>query len=445
MAKTKNASEAQLLETLGIDGAKRGGRWTITVVVVVVIAGAIAFWQLRNGNKKPPSYRTVAASLGEMKLSVTATGTLQGVDTVEVGTEVSGKVVEVLVDFNEQVKRGQVLARIDPEQLEARVEEAGAQLLAARASVRNAQASEKEANVKLERTTRLVERGLLARQELDTATAAADRAAASRASSMAQETVATASLRAARTNAGRANVVAPIDGVVLSRTVEPGQTVAASLQAPVLFTLARDLTAMTLRVDVDEADVGKVKEGQKASFAVSAWPEREFESAVVSVRNVPKTAQASGSATVVTYEAVLSVDNADGLLRPGMTATATIVTEHREDILLVPTAALRFTPPEDIATRTQAGVRMPGLGPIGGRAGGPRGAGGATREGGGATRPATATRTLWTLAAGEDSKPVAVQVQVGPADTRRTEILSGLTPGATVIIDQVFDDASASK
>lgn len=437
MAKTKKASEARLLQTLGIDNTGRGGRWAIVVVVVVVVAGALAFWQLRAGNKKPPSYRTVEAGLGDMKLTVTATGTLQGVDTVDVGTEVSGKVIEVLVDFNERVKRGQVLARIDPEQLEARLEEAGAQLLAAQASVRNAQASEKEANLKLERTTRLVERGLLARQELDTATAAADRAAAARASSMAQETVATASLRAARTNAGRANVVAPIDGVVLSRAVEPGQTVAASFQAPVLFTLARDLTALTLRVDVDEADVGKVKEAQSASFAVSAWPDREFESTVVSVRNVPKTTQGSGSATVVTYEAVLSVDNADGLLRPGMTATATIVTEHRENVVTVPTAALRFTPPEDIATRTQPGVRMPGLRPMGG-------ARGATRPGA-ATKPAVETRTLWTLAEGEQSKPVAVQVRVGPADTRRTEILSGLTLGTTVIIDQIFDDAGSSK
>lgn len=436
MGKTGKETESRLLASIGIDAGKRRRWWWLVALVVVSGAGAVVFWQLKSGGAKPASYRTVEATLADLKLTVTATGTLQGVDTVDVGTEVSGRVVEVLVDFNERVKRGQVLARIDPEQLEARIEEASAQLLAARASVRNAKATESEALVKLERATRLVERGLLARQELDTAAAVAARAQASTASALAQETVATASLRAARTNAGRADVRAPIDGVVLSRAVEPGQTVAASFQAPVLFTLARDLSALTLLVDVDEADVGKVRDGQSASFAVSAWPDREFESRVVSVRNVPKTSQASGSATVVTYEAVLAVDNAEELLRPGMTATATIVTENRDQVVTVPTAALRFTPPEDIASRSR-GVRMPGLGRVGGARGG---APGPARG----KAPEPAVRTLWTLDGAAQSSPVAVQVRLGAADGRRTEIVSGLEPGATVIVDQVFE-AGASK
>lgn len=432
MTSPSPSSETELLSSLGIERRGRKGRVVVIALAVVVAVSGLVFWKVRGQATEAPNYRTVEATVGDMKLTVTATGTLQGVDTVEVGTEVSGKVVEVLVDFNERVRKGQVLARLDPEQLDARLEEAGAQLIAAQASVRNAEASEREANVKLERTERLVDRGLLARQELDTALAQAERARAQAASSRAQQTVAAASLRAARTNAGRANVVSPIDGIVLSRAVEPGQTVAASFQAPVLFTLARDLTALTLHVDVDEADVGRVREGQEASFVVSSWPNQTFESRVVSVRNVPKSAQGSGAATVVTYEAVLSVDNAEGLLRPGMTATATIVTEHRTGIVTVPSAALRFTPPEDIEKREAGGVFMPGVGRIGGGA-----RGGMNQRG--ATRPALDERTLWTLdTSTTPPTPLRVQVAVGAADNRRTEIVRGLDAGATVIVDQVI-------
>lgn len=424
---TKQPSEAQLLDSLGIKATRRRRTTWLVALVIVLVASGGAFAFIKGTEAPPPSFRTVEADVADLQLTVTATGTLAGVDTVDVGTEVSGRVVEVLVDFNEAVKAGQVLARIDPEQLEARLEEATAQLSAAEASVRNARATEHEATLKLERSQRLVERGLLAKQELDAAVAAHQRAQASTASSLAQETVARASLRAARTNAGRADVRAPIDGVVLSRAVEPGQTVAASFQAPVLFTLARDLTKLTLSVDIDEADVGRVKEGQSASFEVSAWPDRRFESKVLSVRNVPKTS-ASATSTVVTYEAVLAVDNAEGLLRPGMTATATVVTERRDQVLTVPTAALRFTPTDAIASRNQ-GIRMPGLPPMGG---------GARPRNPGASRPKP-VRTLWTLPDGPAVPPVAVEVQVGATDGRRTEITSGLSKGAVVIVDQILD------
>ena len=363
------------------------------------------------------------------------------------GSETSGRILDVLVDFNDQVRKGQVLATIDPEQASARADEAAAQLRAARASVARAQATQEETAQSLKRSRGLKDAGLISQQDYDTAQATARRAEA---------TVAEAGLSAAQSSLQKTSIVSPIDGIVLSRAVEPGQTVAASFQTPVLFTIARDLSDMTLHVQVDEADVGKVREGQPATFTVDAYPQREFDSRVVSLRNVATTDQ-----NVVTYEAVLAADNSGLLLRPGMTATASVVTQRKQGVLLVPNAALRFTPP-DVAAAGQdqrRGIFLPGItrggpgGPGGGsrqqRSGGGQAgaqgrAGRSSRNGGanaanpadtpaGGRRRTGATGTVWVL---REGKPVAIEVTTGATDGRNTEIRSQqLKAGDEVIVD----------
>jgi HlyD family secretion protein len=271
----------------------------------------------------------------------------------------------------------------------------------------------------------LSQKGLISSKDLDAAKADADRASASISSAIAQATLARASLKDAQTSLSYAVIRSPIDGIVLSRLVEPGQTVAATMSAPVLFTLARDLTQLRLYVDIDEADVGKVKEGQIASFLVDAWNEHAFASKVLSVHNLPTAGQ-----TVVTYQAVLSVDNNERLLRPGMTATATITTDERRGVLLVPNAALRFSPP---ARTSNSGSSIPFLG---GMPGGP------PRSGGGSgTRTKTANNKKIITAADsqglvyvlEENRPKRTVVEIAGTDGEQTEIKSGLTAGTTVV------------
>jgi HlyD family secretion protein len=333
----------------------RRGAWAL--LVLLVLAGAL-FWRARGRAQAAPRYVTTAVERGDLAVVVTATGTLSALDTVEVSSEVSGRVAEVLVDFNHRVKKGQVLAVLDPEQAQARAQEAAAQVEAANAGLVRARATADEARRKLDRAQELAGAGLLSKDELDTAQATARRAEADVGSALAQTTVARASLDDARSALRKTTIASPIDGIVLARSVEPGQTVAASLQAPVLFTLARDLTKMKLVVAVDEADVGKVQEGDGATFTVDAYPGRTFLSRVEQLRNIAKAAE-----NVVTYEAVLSVDNQDMALRPGMTATAEIVTEEKQAVLLVPNAALRFTPPDVLAQEagSRGGLFIPGV------------------------------------------------------------------------------------
>src|SRR6185369_14650385 len=277
------------------------------------------------------------------------------------------------------------------------------------------------------RSVDLSQKGLISSKDLDSAKADADRAGASITSATAQATLARASLKDAQTQLSYAVIRSPIDGFVLSRLVETGQTVAASMSAPILFTLARDLTQLRLYVDSDEADVGKVKEGQTASFLVDAWNGHGFSSKVVSVHNLPTTGQ-----TVVTYQAVLSVDNGERLLRPGMTATAAITTDERKSVLLVPNAALRFSPPAS-AKGSAAGGGIPFLG--GGMPGGP------PRTGGGAARSRTGKKVITAADSQglvyllEDGRPKRTVVEIAGTDGERTEIKSGLAAGAQVITE----------
>jgi len=309
-------------------------------IALVVVALGIALYLSRQGSAGP-KYETMAAERGDLQMTVIATGKLQPTNQVEVGSEVSGRIDQVNVDFNDPVKAGQVLAVMDTEQLEARVTQASAQLAAAEAALRQAEATAREERAKARRAEELVKNNFVSQEALDTAQAAADRADAAVASAKAQVTVSKASLESDQTALKKAVIRSPIDGVVISREVEQGQTLAASFQTPVLFKLAEDLSRMQLHLDIDEADIGLVREGQDATFTVDAFPNRRFPARIESVRYAPQEKD-----NVVTYEAVLSVDNPDRLLRPGMTATAQIVADSKADVLMVPNRALRFRPPE---------------------------------------------------------------------------------------------------
>jgi len=331
------------------------------------VTGSVLAWQ-RARAPKPTTFVTAPLTKGELVQTVTAVGTLAPVDAVDLGAEVTGRLVRVLVDVNDHVEAGQVMAEIDPEQLEARVRQSQAQLQSANASQVSARVSLKEAQVKAERTAELFAQNLVTGDENDTARAALDRAQANLSVATAQTIVAGADLSSARSQLARAVIRAPIAGIVLSRAIEPGQTVTAGFQTPVLFTLARDLSKLELSVEVDEADIAKVQEGQTASFVVDAYPGRTFASRVLKLHNLPKA-----GITVVTYTALLAVDNEDRSLRPGMTATAAVVTDRLSDVWLVDNAALRFEPPRPAAAR-RGFLPIPGFGaggpPGGGRAGG---------------------------------------------------------------------------
>lgn len=318
-------------------------RWGLGAFLLLGIGGGLYWWQVRASEPPLIRYKTSPVSVGDLKETVTAIGTLSPVNSVELGAEVTGRLVKVSVDVNDEVQAGQVLAEIDPEQLQARAQEASASLNNAIASQHSAEASLSEAELKAERTKALFERGLTSSSELETAQATAARAKASVAAAKAQVTVARAGIKSAQTALNRARIIAPISGVVLARNVEQGQTLTAGFQTPVLFTLGRPLTDLELKVEVDEADIGKVQEGQSATFTVDAYPNKQFEAQLFKLHNLPT--ETTGTSGVVTYSAVLAVANPDRLLRPGMTATATITTRTLKDATLVPNVALRFEPP----------------------------------------------------------------------------------------------------
>jgi HlyD family secretion protein len=329
-----------------------------TLLLAVAIGGYV-WWQRRSAEPERLRFQTSPVSLGTLHETVTATGTLNPVDSVQLGAEVTGKLVTVNVDVNDEVKVGQVLAEIDPEQLRARLQEATASLSSAFANQRNAEASHEEAVMQATRLEALFGRGLAPQQELENATAAVSRANASLASAKAQITLAQAGVTAAKTALNKAVIVAPISGVVLARNVEPGQTLTAGFQTPVLFTLGRSLGELELKVEVDEADIGKVQEGQSATFSVDAYPNRPFRAELVKLHNLPTKVEGVTS-TVVTYSAVLTVSNPERLLRPGMTATATITTRTMDNVLMLPNTALRFEPPR--TTPSQRGfLPFPGM------------------------------------------------------------------------------------
>jgi HlyD family secretion protein len=388
-----------------------------TVVALLVLAVLAGYW-LWGGAQSAVRYTTEPAARGNLTVIVTATGSAQPTNKVEVSSELSGTIRKVHVDYNSAVKAGDVLAELDLDKLTATVESSRAKLTAAKAKVTEALATIEEKRADYERKQLLAARQITSTQELEVSKAAHDRAVASHANALAEVAVAEADLRVNEMNLKKACICSPIHGVVLERNVDPGQTVAVSLQAPVLFTIAEDLTQMEIQVDVDEADVGKTKVGQNATFTVDAYPDKRFEAAVRDIRYASETVQG-----VVTYKALLTIDNSDLLIRPGMTATAEIVVNAVRDGLLVPNEAMRFTPASPAAQ--PQGSLLERLLPRP-----PRRA---------VTPPSqqqardSRSRTIWVL---RNNAPVEVAVEIGDTDGRRTEIVKGeLAAGEPVIID----------
>ena len=375
--------------------ARRRLLWLL--LVPVLLAGG--FFLLR-GRGEATQFTTGTIDRGDVVEVVGATGTLEAVTTVQLGSQVSGTIQSLYADFNSTVKKGQVVARLDPSIFEARLGQAQANLLAAKANVERARATVEDMRQKYERAKELAAQKLLPATELETAKANYDGAVAQLKASEAAESQAVANVNQAKLDLSHTIIDTPIDGVVISRNVDVGQTVAASFQAPVLFVIANDLAQMRVNAAVDEADVGRVREGQEVVFHVDAFPEREFKGTVEQVRLNPTTVS-----NVVSYNTIVAVDNRDLLLRPGMTATVSIVVRKAENALRLPAAALRFRPEGyqrptgGAATAAAAGARpgraaarrrrrpagRPGDGPAGGAdpaAGGFPGAAMAAERGG---------------------------------------------------------------
>jgi HlyD family secretion protein len=387
-------------------GGRRGRLPALIATATALVLVALLVWWLWPG-EEPLAWDTRVVERGDIVLSATATGNLEPQRKVIVGAEISGLIREVRVSENDTVAVGDVLALFEPEELEVALEQAEARLAVARAAVVETEATLEETAVDERRAADLAERNLASRAQLDAAMAARKRAAARLDHARATVREAQGHVSAARTRLSKTVISSPIDGVVLTRNVEPGNTVAATLQAPELFLLAEDLDHMELHVALDEADVGQVRSGQPATFTVDAWPGEEFQAEVVRVHLYPVI-----EAGVVTYTTVLGVDNPEGMLLPGMTATATISTGTRTQVLRVPNLALRFVPPVEEARRDGLLVTRPGT----------------------LRRDAAVTpgNTVWVL---RDGALVEVRVAPGATDGRFTEIVEGdLDVGDRVIV-----------
>jgi len=355
MKKTRSDAQAEIVDTLGIGKSGRRRKKWKWIVGVLVLAAVVAVPLVTGKKKKVDAkdyFKTEAAQQGSLTVTVTATGSLEPTNQVDVGSEQSGIVESVAVTFNDRVTVGQELARLDPSKLEAQVMQSRASLEQAKAQLLQAQAAVREADDKLGRLKEvwaLSGQKVPSKEDLDVAEVSLRKAQASEAAAKAQVSVAEAVLETNETDFSKLIVYSPVNGIVLSRDVEPGQTVQASFQAVTLFKLAEDLTMMELHVAVDEADVGQVAAGQKATFTVDAYPYQIFDAEVLQVRYGAETEQG-----VVTYETILSAENKDLLLRPGMTATAEIVVKKLSDVLLIPNSALRFSPsPVELARYTE--------------------------------------------------------------------------------------------
>ncbi len=363
--------------------------WVLSLAAVVV---ALVGWRLFTP-KAATAYLTGKAEIATIRSIVTATGTLQPIDKVTVGAEVSGRLDEILVDFNSRVKKGQVIARINPDELNARAQQA-------LATVQQFEAALKKTENDLRRAISLRDSGFVSKASYDSALSARDSASANLKSARAQS-------EQAQANLSKAAIRSPIDGIVLDRKIERGQTVAASFQAPELFIIASDLSQLELTVDIDEADIGEVLVGQEATFTVDAYPAQVFKAKVMELRNAARTIQ-----NVVTYQGVLSVQNDKGLLKPGMTATADIAVKTAENVVSVPNGTLRFSPQQEVVAETMA--PMPTMAPV---------------------DPISSGKgKLWVEVKGKE--PAARDVTLGITDGQRTQITStNVKAGEAFILD----------
>ena len=402
---------------------QRAWLW-VGLAVLVLVVGGLYVWQQRKTEQAAPAYVTTALRKGDITLTVSANGSLQPTRAVNIGSELSGTVKRVLVDVNDRVKAGQVLVELDASKFSDQVTRSRAALAAAHAQLAQSVATVAEARAALarfEEVSRLSGGKVPSATELDSARAAADRAVAARDSAQANVIVARATLATDETNLSKASIRSPLDGVVLSRSVDPGNAVAASLQAVTLFSVAQSLSQLQLEASVDEADVGAIKVGQKATFTVSSYPSRRFPAAIRRVAYGATTVN-----NVVTYVTTLDVDIADLSLRPGMTAVVTIVATERNNVWLVPNSALRFSPAAAAGSgqRESASILSKMM---------PRPPRGNTKMAGTDSRAAGA-RPIWVL---HDGQATALQVQTGISDGRMTEVSGeGLTAGLAIITDQ---------
>ena len=409
-----NDKKPDITEVLAIGPShrmnKRMKQYIIIVAAIVAVIIVTAIWKTRSGGETV-LYRTEEVKKGDITVIVTATGTLQPTNKVEVGSELSGTVKSVEADYNSKVKVGQVLARLDTAKLEATTAQSRAALESAKAKIAQAEATVKETKAKLAQYQKVRETSnnrVPSQTEMDAAEAAYVRAKADADAAKATASQAKATLDTNETDLAKSVIKSPINGIVLTRSVEPGQTVAAAMTTPVLFTLAEDLTRMDLHVNVDEADISKVREGQTAAFTVAAHPNRTFEALIVQARYGSST-----TSGVVTYETVLKVNNSDLLLRPGMTATADITVQNIKDALLIPSAALRFTPPVSQQEKKPSGGLIGSLLPHP-PAPGPQQDGGSPTKG--------KVQRVWVL---KGKELAAVSVKTGSASGSMTEVTDG--------------------
>lgn len=405
------------------------------VLLALLIVGLLFFVLRGKNDKLAIRYETQKMGRGDIVARVTATGTLSALVTVQIGSQVSGRLIEINVDYNSPVKKGEVLAKIDPEIFKAQREQAKANLLAANSGLAKAQAQAADAERQFARAKGLLEQKMLAQAEYDTAESNKD---VTRSQILAAEGAvaqARAALHQAEINLAYTTIVSPINGMVISRAVDVGQTVAASFQAPTLFTIAEDLTRMQVDTNVSEADVGKITTGMKATFTVDAYPGETFEGTVRQVRNAPITVS-----NVVTYDTVLDVANPKLFLRPGMTASVTFVYARKDGVLRVPNAALRFKPAADILAAMKR--EMNGEKDANGPGGKGEGEISETAKAEAARlereKAKLGERTLWLL---RDKTPKSVAVKVGLTDGSTTELVEGaLKEGDEVIVDAVKKD-----
>jgi HlyD family secretion protein len=385
----------------------------MVIVVVLIVALAAGGWFFFKSKGNAVQFKTEQVIRGDLSATVTATGTVSAVTTVLVGTQVSGTVKELLVDYNSPVKKGQLLAQIDPALSEAKVSQARANLQSAEAGVEKAVAVLQDANRTLDRNRTLWDRNYIARSDLDTSETNQQSATAQLSVAKAQVGQARAALQQEETTLQYTRILSPVDGVVISRNVDVGQTVAASFQTPTLFSIAQDLTRMQIDTNVDEADIGRIRVGQTVQFTVDAYPDTLFPGKVAEVRNAPTTIQ-----NVVTYDVVVKVANPELKLKPGMTANVSIITALEKDVLKVPNAAIRFKwqPAGAESDRGSAG-----------------GASGAGRAKAGGVANATKTQGVWVL---DGKKPRRVPVTLGINDGNNTAVISGeLKEGDAAIIE----------
>jgi HlyD family secretion protein len=434
-------------------------RIVLGAAAVAVVVAVLAF----RSHDHAVTYAAVPVDRGDIQDVVGATGTVQAVQTVQVGSQVSGTIQNLYADFNSVVRKGQVIARLDPSSFQARLGQAQAALIAARANVERSRAAVDDARRKLDQAKALAAEKLLPQSDFDTAQANYDQAVAQVKANQAAVSQAQANVNQAKVDLDHTVIAAPIDGVVIARSVDVGQTVAASFQAPVLFVIANDLKHMEVNASVDEADIGRVRTSQEVTFRVDAYPDRTFRGRVTQVRLQPTTVQ-----NVVTYNTIISVDNDDGRLMPGMTATVSVIVRRSENALRIPAAALRFRPEGfDAGGRGRSagaaggagtgpraaaapGAAAPGAGATGGISGtGPGGArlgggraggwsgrradsGGASGTPGGAEGDSGRSALIFVLT--DKGQPEPVRVRTGVSDGQFVEVKDGLTEGTRVVV-----------